>query len=519
MLTGPLVPVAAMLELTESRVIERIILEARGAGDCLDLFETSLGTLALGHRDRPVEGDDRRLPQDHQRIVQADDLFPVRLFGTRRVRVNRRDRGLDVILGDLGPGRGLVQQTQPFFDEPQIPPRSILIEERAEVSRGIDPRRQSRRMKVLRRWTVRVIDLFGRSRRERELADEIESHLQLNTDDHIRRGMTPADARRQAVLDLGSAEALKEEYRDQRGVPFADHALQDLKYAGRALRRDPGFTALAVLTIAFGVAGPVVMFTMAKAWILDPLPFTNPDALVDLRRLQMPSGAVSGLNRADFLDIKRTTQTVRELAGYGESEVRLTGGDRAERLRSGVVGADFFDVIGVRAGRGRVFRSGEDREGAPCVTVISDVLWRDRFQGDPAIEGRTLRLDDRDCTVVGVMADNGAASGWPLVDISRLNRHREYAGLGVERRRIEYESDHDRRGSSNHVSPPAIAPPLSRLRGSERHDNRHIPIWLLSDGFDGLWAAKRAEIGADRVAAKGGAKSPPVRASWEGVQG
>lgn len=259
-------------------------------------------------------------------------------------------------------------------------------------------------MKNLRRWMARVIGLFGRSRRERELADEIESHLQLHTDDNILRGMTPADARRQAVLELGSAEALKEEYRDQRGLPFAEHALQDLKYAGRALRRDPGYTALAVLTIAFGVAGPVVMFTMAKAWIFDPLPFTNPDALVDLRRLQMPSGAVSGLNRADFLDIKRTTQTIRELAGYGESEVRLTGGNRAERLRSGVVSANFFDVIGVHAGRGRLFRSGEDREGAPCVTVISDVLWRGRFQGDPAIEGRTLRLDDRDCTVVGVMS-------------------------------------------------------------------------------------------------------------------
>ena len=258
-------------------------------------------------------------------------------------------------------------------------------------------------MKTLRRWIARVSGLFGRSRRERELADEIESHLQLHTDDNIRRGMTPALARRQAVLELGSPEALKEEYRDQRGIPLADYVLQDLKYAGRALRRDPGFTALAVLTIAFGVAGPVVMFTMAKAWILDPLPFSNPNSLIDLRRLEMPSGAVGGLNRADFLDFKRTTRTVGELAGYGETEVRITGGDRAERLRGAAVSANFFDLIGVRAGRGRVFRKGEDQDGAPCVTVISDALWRDRFRGDPSIEGHTIRLDDRDCTIVGVM--------------------------------------------------------------------------------------------------------------------
>lgn len=235
-----------------------------------------------------------------------------------------------------------------------------------------------------------------------ELADEIESQLQLHTDDNIRRGMMPAEARRQAVLDLGSPEALKEEYRDQRGLPLAEHAVQDLKYATRALRRDPAFTALAVLTIALGVAGPVVMFTMAKAWGLDTLPFSDPDSLIDLRRLDKPSGAIGGLNRADFLDIKRTTRTIGELAAYGESEIRLTGGNRAERLRDAVVGVNFFDLIGV--GRGRGFRTGEDQDGAPCVTVISDALWRDRFRGDPAIEGHTIRLDDRDCTIVGVTA-------------------------------------------------------------------------------------------------------------------
>ncbi len=258
-------------------------------------------------------------------------------------------------------------------------------------------------MKVLRRWISRVSGLFARGRRDRDLADEIESLLQLHIDDNIRRGLTPAEARRQAMLELGSAEAFKEEYRDQRGLPVVDHVIQDLKYAGRALRRDPGFTALAVLTIALGVAGPVVTFTMTQAWILEPLPFANPDALIDLRRLQMPSAAVGGLNRADFLDFKRTTQTLRDLSGYGNSDVRMTGGDRAERLRGAMVGANFFDILGVGAGRGRVFRSGDDSDGAPCVTVISDALWRDRLRGDPSIEGRTIRLEDRDCTVVGVM--------------------------------------------------------------------------------------------------------------------
>ena len=308
-------------------------------------------------------------------------------------------------------------------------------------------------MKALRRWIARASGLVGHPRRERELADEIESHLQLHTDDNIRRGMTPAEARRQAVLDLGSTEALKEAYRDQRGVPFADHFLQDLKYARRALCRDPGFTAVAVLTIAFGIAGPVVTFTMTKAWILDPLPFADPDTLIDLRRLEMPSGDVRGLIRADFLDLKRTTQTVRELAGYGESEVRITGGDRAERLRSAMVTANFFDVLGVHAGRGRTFMSGDDKDGEPCVTVISDALWRDRFRLDSAIEGRTIRLDDRDCTVVGVMAPNfqftllGRVDVWqPLVlspedAVDRIGRGVRAVGRLAPGRTVDHARD------------------------------------------------------------------------------
>ena len=133
-------------------------------------------------------------------------------------------------------------------------------------------------MKALRRWSVRVANLFRRGHLEQELANEIESHLQLHTEDNMQRGMTADAARRAAVLQLGSTEALKERYRDQRGLPLVDHLIQDLKYASRTLRRDISFTVLAVLTIAFGVAGPVVTFTMAKAWILEPLPFVHPNA-------------------------------------------------------------------------------------------------------------------------------------------------------------------------------------------------------------------------------------------------
>jgi hypothetical protein len=96
--------------------------------------------------------------------------------------------------------------------------------------------------------------------------------------------MTPEAARRAALLKLGSAESLKEQYREQRSVPIVDHLGQDFRYAGRTLRRSPGFTLVAVLTIALGVAGPTITFSLLKAWVLEPLPFTEPDGLVDVRR-------------------------------------------------------------------------------------------------------------------------------------------------------------------------------------------------------------------------------------------
>jgi predicted permease len=258
-------------------------------------------------------------------------------------------------------------------------------------------------MKTLRRWMSRAAGLATRRRRETELTDEIESHIQLATDDNLRRGAAPDEARRAALLQLGSTEALKERYRDQRGVPFLEHVVQDLRYAGRSLRRSVGFTATAVITIAFGVFGPVVTFTMAKAWILEPLPFQHPEALLDVRRLETASGDLWSVNPADFLDFKRGTATLQDIAAYQMADARITGGARAERLRSAVVTANFFPLIGARTALGRVFASGDDANGAAPVVVISDALWRERFDSDPSIVGRTIRLNGLDRTIVGVM--------------------------------------------------------------------------------------------------------------------
>jgi putative ABC transport system permease protein len=247
--------------------------------------------------------------------------------------------------------------------------------------------------------------LLNTRRRERELMEELESHLALHTEDNLKRGMTPEAARRAALLKLGGTESLKERYREQRSVPFVDHLGQDFRYAGRTLRRSFGFTVMTVLTIALGVAGPTIAFSLLKAWVLDPLPFAEPDGLVDVRRHDPSTGRVGSLNPADFLDFRRVARSLDNFAGYRPSEVRLTGVDRAERLRAAQVTANFFTVIGSQAALGRLFDQRDDQPGRSQVAVISHAMWRERFAGDPRIVGRVIRLNGEEHAVIGVLPE------------------------------------------------------------------------------------------------------------------
>jgi putative ABC transport system permease protein len=246
---------------------------------------------------------------------------------------------------------------------------------------------------------------FQSARREREMADEIESHLQIHTDENIRRGMAPDAARRAAILQLGSPASLKERFREQGGVPLVEHFVQDLRYAGRTLRRSPGFTMVAVLTVAFGVAGPTITFSMLKAWILDPLPFAQPDALVDVRSVETTSGDTGSVNPADFLDFTRGVESFEALAAYRQNDVRVTGGDRPERLRGAQVTVNFFDLLGTPAAMGRVFQEADARAGDPRLAVLSYSTWRERFAGDPTIVGRTIQVNGEDHAVIGVLSE------------------------------------------------------------------------------------------------------------------
>lgn len=298
-------------------------------------------------------------------------------------------------------------------------------------------------MRRLRGWLVRLGGHLTGNRLERELADEIESHLQMHTDENIRRGLSPEAARRAAVLKLGGIQSVREGYHDQRGIPLLEHVGQDLRYAIRTWRRSMGVTAVAVLTIALGIAGPTVTFTLMKAWILDPLPFSRPDDLVDLRNLDKVSGDLSSINPADFLDWQRAASSFESLAGYRPDSVRLTGGDRAERVRAAQATPNFFHLLGVHAAAGRVFDATDGQADTQRLAVVSHRMWRERLGADPGAVGRSVRLDSQDHTIVGVLPETFQFTLLGHVDVWRLltftaedaanRRPRSMVGLGLLR--------------------------------------------------------------------------------------
>ncbi len=215
---------------------------------------------------------------------------------------------------------------------------------------------------------------------------------------------------------------------------------QDVRYAVRALRRSPGFAALALLTIALGVAGPTIMFAMAKQWILDPLPFSRPDDLVDLRNLDTVTGNAGSVNPADFLDWQREAASFEELAAYRDVEMRLAGHERAEPARGAQVTPNFFALLGIPAASGRVFAAGDVASPRHKVALISDAMWRRHFASDAAIVGRTIRLENEDYTLLGILPETfqftllGAVDVWtPLVltpEETANRRPRSIIGIG-----------------------------------------------------------------------------------------
>jgi predicted permease len=259
-------------------------------------------------------------------------------------------------------------------------------------------------MRQIRAWFWRLGGMFHKERRDRELAEELESHLQMHVADNLRAGMTPEEARRQALLKLGGMEQTKESYRDRRGLPLLETVVQDLRYGLRMLARNPGFTVVAVLTLGLGIGANTAMFSIIHAALLKPLPFRDPGGLV-LASTTFGGTRNPMTSAPDYYDYREQTDCFEGFSAVlaFAQKTTMTGGGEPERVSFTYVAHDFFGTLGVAPAAGRWFTADEGQAGGPPVVMVSARLAQRRFGAPRNAVGTSLAIDGKPSSVVGVM--------------------------------------------------------------------------------------------------------------------
>ena len=271
---------------------------------------------------------------------------------------------------------------------------------------------------LYRVFVHRLAALFRRRRLEDDLDAELRSHLEMAVEQNLRKGMTAEDARRETLRGFGGVEQTKEIYRDQRGLPVIETALQDLRFGLRMLRRSPGFSILAILCLTLGIGANAAVFSWVEGILFRPYPaVTHQEQLLALTGTARGESGATDISWPDLLDLQRSCTLIDSFIVNKIMGTTLSVGDRAERTVGSIVSANYFDAIGVHPTLGRGFEPGEDSgRNAHPVTVISYQLWKGRFNGDPQIIGKTQRLNGVLHTIVGVAPEGfyGTFVGWGM---------------------------------------------------------------------------------------------------------
>jgi len=259
-------------------------------------------------------------------------------------------------------------------------------------------------MKTIRSLFSRFSALFHRSARDRDLSAELDSHLQLHIDENLARGMDPAEARRHALIKLGGLAQTTEHYRARRGLPFLETLAQDLRYAARVLAKSPGFTAVAILTLALGIGANTAAFSMVNAIVIHPYNFHDLDQLV---KVWEDRGTDEGFNAryiapGDAQDIAATSNIFAGLATYRYQSFSLNSQAGLEHVLGCAVSADLFSVLQAAPAVGRTFLPEEQQPGRRQVAILSYGFWQRQLAGQSVL-GKTIQLDGRTYTIVGIM--------------------------------------------------------------------------------------------------------------------
>ena len=227
----------------------------------------------------------------------------------------------------------------------------------------------------LRVLASRIRALLTRRRLDQDFQQELDSHLALLTEENIRRGLTPDEARRQALIRFGGVEQTKEQHWEARGLPALDSLLQDLRFAFRMLRKNPGFTVVGVLTLALGIGANTAIFSVVNGVLLRPLPYSQPSRLVEIfSTYQVWHSDQMAISAADFLTIQRQARSLAQMALFNFGVSNLTGQGEPEQLWTIQVSPEVFRMLGVSPALGRWFLPEEEQPGKNQVVILGHAL-------------------------------------------------------------------------------------------------------------------------------------------------
>ena len=257
---------------------------------------------------------------------------------------------------------------------------------------------------MLRRLLKWMRALVMRGRMEREMDREMRFHLDMLIEENKRRGMTEKQARDAALRDFGGVERHKDKCRDVRRGTIIESFLQDLRFGARILVKNPGYTFIAVLTLALGIGANTAIFSVIYGVIMRPLPYMDEQQLVVLNQ-QAPLAGVKqmGFSVKEIQDYRERNQTIDAVVEHHTMSFILLGRKEAERVQTGVVSANFFDVLGVEPLAGRTFLPADEQAGSDAVLVLSYKYWQQSHGGDPDIIGKVFQMNNRPHTVIGVL--------------------------------------------------------------------------------------------------------------------
>jgi hypothetical protein len=283
-----------------------------------------------------------------------------------------------------------------------------------------------------RQFFIRIMNLFRRSRLDRDLSEQLDAHRDMIKADLIGRGIETSDAQSAAKRALGNDALVREFSRNEMVHRFADTCIRDLRYGLRSLARTPAFTLTVVLTLALGIGANTAIFSIVDRLLLRPLPFQNGEQLVVIHETALTAPRMD-VSPANWLDWQRESRTFESLALWtNRYPSTLTGQGDPEQLKADTVSYEFFPLLGVQPVLGRVFAAEDDRPG-PGTVILSHSLWQRKFAGDPAIIGKTIELNSTAAEVIGVMPPefhflSNDTDVWRPFALDRNQPWREIAG-------------------------------------------------------------------------------------------